>query len=191
MSHNPRGLRKLFWRLSHTPKATAIPFFETLLDLLYSLNPEGTWLQAVGMDYLLTDVKIFTLLAGWFHERKEIKEWLLSLATAPLPKRKYRISIAEWFLLPELSARHQKDEPKDELHHSFSLLDPLTSDIHVSGAENDPVQKEVISTPAGTSEAERMIMVSLDGPVAPFQYRKISPTVKRVRFLEGGKKYNT
>src|SRR3989338_1220260 len=93
LSHNPRGLRKLFWRLSRTPKSTSLPFFEILFDLLYSLNLEGTWLQAMGMDYLLTDVKIFTLLAGWFQQRTDIKEWLLALAATPLPKRKYRISI--------------------------------------------------------------------------------------------------
>ena len=85
LSHNPRGLRKLFYRLSRTSKPIALPFLETLLDLLYSLNPEGTWLQAVGMDFLLTDVKILILLAGWFHQRAEIKEWLLTLAATPRP----------------------------------------------------------------------------------------------------------
>ena len=100
LSHNHRGLRKLFYRLSRTSKPIALPFLETLLDLLYSLNPEGTWLQAVGMNYLVTEVKIFTLLAEWFHKRIEIKEWLLSLAAAPRLKRKYCISIAEWYLLP-------------------------------------------------------------------------------------------
>ena len=193
LSHNPRGLRKLFYRLSRTSKPTAIPFLETLLDLLYSLNPEGTWLQAVGMDFLLTDVKIFTLLAGWFHQRTEIKEWLVSLAVAPQPKRKYRISISEWYLLPAQIPPGVTMQ-KDERHIPLS---PILQPLRVKAdAENLPVQKEekIAPTPADPPETDKVIMISLDGPPARFQYQKISK-VKRVRFpedlgsTEGGKRH--
>ena len=178
LSHNPRGLRKLFYRLSRTSKPIALPFLETLLDLLYSLNPEGTWLQAVGMNYLVTEVKIFTLLAEWFHKRIEIKEWLLSLAAAPRLKRKYRISIAEWYLLPAQAPPvviNPHDPPPPSPSHQSLIMN--------AEIENQPIPKDG-KTALPPVDVDRMIMISLDGPVAPFQYRKIS-TTKRVRFQGG------
>src|SRR3989338_6519454 len=141
LSHNPRGLRKLFYRLSRTSKPFGLPFLETLLDLLYSLNRGGTWLQAVGMDYLVTEVKIFNLLAGWFQQLTDIKEWLLTIAAAPRPKRKYRISIADWYLLPA--------QVKDKSH---DLLPPLLSPSYQpftmnAEIENEPIPKEEKITP--------------------------------------------
>lgn len=115
------------------------------------------------MDYLLTDVKIFTLLTGWFQQRNEIKEWLLALAAASQPKRRHRIAVAEWYLLhtqtPPVVIRHQKE----------------------TETENQP------------SETDRMIMISLDSSTAPLQYRTISTTkrVRFQEDVEGGKRHHS
>ena len=81
------------------------------------------------MDYLLTDVKIFTLLAEWFHQRTEIKEWLLALAAAPQPKRKHHIAVAEWYLLPAqvppVVIVHQKEADAENQPISKQRMSPL------------------------------------------------------------------
>jgi hypothetical protein len=186
LSHNPRGLRKLFYRLFRTSKSKALPFFEVVLDLLYSLNPEGTWLQAMGMDYLLTEVNIFVLLTKWFHERPEIKDWLLKLATAPQPKRVSRVSLAEWFIWPTqvspVMVIPQKDEPKDESHCSLPPLDPILQPVGMKARTE--VENRPMPSSSEFTGPERVVMISLDGPSAPFQYRTIS-TAKRVKFQEG------
>ena len=68
---------------------------------------------------------------------------------------------------------------KDERHIPLSpILQPLRVN---ADAENLPVQKEEKIAPP---ETDKVIMISLDGPPARFQYQKIS-RVKRVRFPEG------
>ena len=186
LSHNPRGLRRLFGRLAGTPKSTALPFLEILLDLLFSLNPEGTWLRAAGMEYLITQLNIFTLLPEWFHRRIEIKEWLLALADIPLPKRKPRISFAEWYLLPDIAPHVLVRNPKDKKDDHSPILGPISQP---STAKMEPAQQENKPEPArvAVAGAERIVMISLDVPAASFQYRKIA-TAKRDRILEDFRK---
>ena len=58
LSHNHKGLRKLLWRLANTSKRSAVPFLETLLRLLFTLNPSGSLLLEAGLDYLMTEMNV-------------------------------------------------------------------------------------------------------------------------------------
>ncbi len=85
--HNHKGLRKLLWRLANTSKRSAVPFLETLLRLLFTLNPSGSWLLEAGLDYLMTEMNVLTLLNSWFAAHAEIRDWLMDLTNRPLPQR--------------------------------------------------------------------------------------------------------
>ena len=81
----------------------------------------------MGMDHFLTEVKTF------------------KLATAPQPKRKSRISIAERYIWPTqvtpVMVIPQKDEFKDKLHCSLPSLNPILQPVGMKArteVENQP-----------------------------------------------------
>ena len=110
LSHNHKGLRKLLWRLANTSKRSAIPFLETLLPLLFALNPSGSWLLEAGIDYLMTEMNVLKLLSRWFEVQVDIRDWLIDLTNRPLPVRAIKTHNAQpWFLLPlPASPTHSK-----------------------------------------------------------------------------------
>ena len=139
LSHNPRGLRRLLGRLTGTPKSTALPFLETLLDLLFSgnlprlalLSEPRRLLAPSSWDGIPSNPTQHIHSLGWMvPQRVEIKEWLLTLAGAPLPKRKPRISFAEWYLLPDTVPHIMIPKPKDKKgDQSHVSLSPILSFI--------------------------------------------------------------
>jgi len=178
LSHHPRGLRKLICHLANTPAHTSIPFLKTLLDLLYSLNPDGTWLVAVGMDYLVIQANVFTLLSCWLQERTDIKEWLLRLSSIKskgLRQREHRTSFESWYCLPP----EKKVQPLS--HLKSPILERLTVKEGAYTNENQETKQDeklpsipsLSLTPSKSSVTERIVMISFDSATNPFQYRKI------------------
>ena len=64
-----------------------------------------------------------------------------------------------------------------------SAAQPLSPSLQPLRVKTEAENQQEEKVTADTNETDRMIMISLEGPIAPFQYRKIS-TAKRLRFPE-------
>ena len=196
LSHNHRGLRKLLWRLANSSKRSAIPFLETLLPLLFTLNPSGSWLLAAGLDYLMTEMNALKLLSGWFEVHADIRNWLLNLTNRPLPVRAIKHNVRPWFLLPLPSSSipvqgvnkednlPQENRLRTREHPSLTMCPTVSS-------ESNPL----VSLPVTNTEDLSVSLTTIDNqnsldrvaiivPTASFKYRKATTLPKRVRFQD-------
>ena len=190
LSHNHRGLRKLLWRLANTSKFLAIPFLETLLQLLFTLNPSGSWLIEAGLDYLMTEMNVLTLLNGWFEVHSEIRNWLLNLTNRPLPVRTRKPQIRPWFLLPlpsSSSIPHQGRNKEDSLFQENQCQLIATGKHLPLTVQSNPLDSLPVTNPKDPSVDRVAMIVPTASTSSSFKYRKANAATvlpKRVRFQD-------